>query len=141
MGVAEAVELGADDCLMLNPSGLITEASNSNVFFVIDDRLVTPSVESGVLRGITKAAIAKLSEETGCPLHEQKLPVAQLHKASECFVTSATREVMPVAGVRMESGEWREFPPGGGDITRRVAKAYKDAVNCYVQDRSTLRLL
>ena len=66
--------MGADDCLMLNPAGLLTEASNSNVVFVIDGKLVTPSVESGVLRGITKAAIAKFGEEIGCPLHEQKLP-------------------------------------------------------------------
>jgi branched-chain amino acid aminotransferase len=141
LGVAEAVELGADDCLMLNPSGLMTEASNSNVFFVIDGRLVTPSVESGVLRGITKAAISKLSDELGHPLYEQKLPVGQLSKTTECFVTSATREVMPVVGIRLESGEWREFPPGGGEVTRRVAKAYKESVGKYVKDHSDLRLI
>jgi branched-chain amino acid aminotransferase len=141
LGVAEAVELGADDCLMLNPTGLLTEASNSNVFFVIDGRLVTPNVESGVLRGITKAAIAKLGEETGHPLHEQKLPAAKLSKATECFATSATREVMPVASVRLESGEWREFPAGGGEVTRSVAEAYKDFVSQYVRENAALRLL
>src|SRR6476619_6425223 len=141
LGVAEAVELGADDCLMLNPAGLLTEASNSNVFFVIDGRLVTPSVESGVLRGITKAAIAKLGEGTGHPLHERKLPAVQLSKATECFATSATREVMPVSGIRLESGEWREFPPGGGEVTRCVAKAYKESVAQYVKDHADLKLL
>jgi len=141
LGVAEAVELGADDCLMLNPSGLITEASNSNVFFVIDGRLVTPSVESGVLRGITKAAIARLGAETDLPLHETKLPAIELTKASECFVTSATREVMPVAAIRLENGAWREFPAGGGPLTQRVAKAYKDLVARYVKEHADLRLL
>jgi branched-chain amino acid aminotransferase len=141
LGVAEAVELGADDCLMLNPAGFITEASNSNVFFVIDGRLVTPNVESGVLRGITKAAIAQLGAETGYPLHELKLPIAELAKASECFVTSATREVMPVIGVRLESGQWHEFPPGGGDVTKRVASAYKEFVSRYVQEHADLQLL
>jgi len=141
LGVAEAVELGADDCLMLNPAGLLTEASNSNVFFVIDGQLTTPNVESGVLRGITKAAIAKLGEETGHPLHERKLPAVHLSKATECFATSATREVMPVSGIRLESGEWREFPPGGGEVTRRVAKAYKDAVSSYVREHAPLKLL
>ena len=110
LGVAEAVELGADDCLMLDPAGLLTEASNSNVFFVIDGQLTTPNVESGVLRGITKAAIATLGEETGYPLHERKLPAVQLSRATECFATSTTREVMPVSGVRLESGEWRVSP-------------------------------
>src|SRR6476620_2461789 len=103
LGVAEAVELGADDCLMLNPSGLVTEASNSNVFFVLDGKLVSPDAESGVLRGMTTAAIAKLGAQTSVPLHETKLKAADIEKATECFVTSATREVMPVVAVRLEN--------------------------------------
>ena len=141
LGVSEAVELGADDCLMLNPSGLVTEASNSNVLFVIDGKLVTPSVESGVLRGITKAAISRLGADIGCPLQDAKISAGDLATATECFVTSATREVMPVVGIRLESGEWQEFPAGGGEVTRRVAKAYKDEVSRYVRDNSSLRLL
>jgi len=141
LGVAEAVEIGADDCLMLNPAGNVTEASNSNVCFVIDGQLVTPSFESGVLRGITKAAIGRLSAAHGFELHNRELPATALAKATECFVTSATREVMPVVGLRLESGEWREFPAGGGEMTRLVAKAYKEFVNQYVRDNEALRLL
>jgi branched-chain amino acid aminotransferase len=141
LGVAEAVELGADDCMMLNPSGIVTEASNSNVFFVIGGRLVTPSAESGVLRGITKAAIGRLAKEQGFTLDEATIPVGDLGRATECFVTSATREAMPVAAIRLESGEWRDFPPGGGEMTRRVAKEYKLCVTQYVQQHAHLRLL
>src|SRR4051812_6536302 len=141
LGVSEAVELGADDCLMLNPQGFITEASNSNVFFVIEGQLVTPDAESGVLRGITKAAIAKLGAQTGIPLHERKLKPTDLEKATECFVTSATREVMPVVGVRLENGHWKDFPPGGGELTRRVAAAYKAAIADYVRTNQSLKLL
>src|SRR5262245_288310 len=85
LGVAEAVELGADDCLMLNPAGIVTEASNSNVFFVIDGKLVTPSAASGVLRGITKAAIQRLSTEQGFEVHESAIPASDLPRATECF--------------------------------------------------------
>jgi branched-chain amino acid aminotransferase len=141
LGVTEAVELGADDCLMLNPSGIVTEASNSNVLFVIDGRLVTPSAGSGVLRGITKSAIQRLAAEQGFTLYEAAIPAGDLARATECFVTSATREVMPVAAVRLESGEWHEFPPGGGDLTRRTAKAYKQYVSRYVKEHAGLRLL
>jgi branched-chain amino acid aminotransferase len=141
LGVSEAVRLGADDCLMLNPAGNVTEASNSNVFFVIDGQLTTPSFESGVLRGITKAAIGRLSGAHGFQLHDRQLPASALAKATECFVTSATREVMPVVALRLESGEWREFPPGGGKMTRLVAQAYKEFVNRYVQEHAALRLL
>lgn len=141
LGVAEAVNIGADDCLMLNPAGIVTEASNSNVLFVIDGQLVTPSFESGVLRGITKAAIGKFSAKHGFTLSDRELTEGDLKRATECFVTSATREVMPVTGVRLENGEWRKFPPGGGEMTRLIAKAYKDFVQKYVEENQKLALL
>jgi branched-chain amino acid aminotransferase len=141
LGVAEAVELGADDCLMLNPAGIVTEASNSNVLFVIDGRLVTPSADAGILRGITKAAIQRLSTDHGFELREAELTSADLASATECFVTSATREVMPVKSIRLENGQWHELPAGGGEFTRRVAKAYKQYCDEYVKQNQPLRLL
>lgn len=141
LGVAEAVKTSADDCLMLNPSGIVTEASNSNVLFMIDGRLVTPSVESGVLRGITKGAIGRLSSAYGFKLIEREIKAAELENATECFVTSATREVMPVVGIRLEDGRNRDFPPGGGEMTHLVAQAYKDFVRKYVAENAALRLL
>jgi branched-chain amino acid aminotransferase len=141
LGVAEAVELGADDSLMLNPAGMVTESSNSNAFFVIDDRLVTPSAKSGILRGITKAAVQRIASEHGFTVQETEIPAGNLPRATECFVTSATREAMPVASLRLENGQWHEFPPGGGSLTRRVAKAYKDYVARYVQEHADLRIL
>jgi branched-chain amino acid aminotransferase len=141
LGVAEAIELGADDCLMLNPAGVVTEASNSNVLFVIDGRLVTPSADAGILRGITKAAIKRMSAEHGFELHETEIRSADLARATECFVTSATREVMPVASLRLENDSWKELPAGGGPVTQRVAKAYKDFAAAYVRANTNLRLL
>jgi branched-chain amino acid aminotransferase len=141
LGVAEAIELGADDCLMLNPAGNVTEASNSNVFFVIEGRFLTPSAESGVLRGITKAAIGRLAAEHGPTLHETQLSSGDLARATECFVSSATREVMPVKAIRLENGLWQEFPDGGGPLTRQVATAYSRAVARYAADHAKLTLL
>lgn len=141
LGVSEAIKLGADDCLMLNPAGVVTEASNSNVLFVIDGKVVTPSAQSGILRGITKASIARMSTAYGFTLEERELRAADIEKASECFVTSATREIMPVSGIRLESGQWREFPPGGGELTRKVAQAYKNFVQKYVAENQALKLL
>lgn len=141
LGVAEAVGIGADDCLMLNPAGNVTEASNSNILFVIDGQLVTPSFQSGILRGITKAAIGKIGAENGVELHDRTLAEVELTKATECFVTSATREVMPVSGIRLENGTWIEFPPGGGEITRQMAQAYKDYVARYTKEHAALAIL
>src|SRR5262245_41076954 len=141
LGVAEAVDLGADDCLMLNPAGIVTEASNSNVFFVIDNRLVTPSADAGILRGITKTAIQRMSAEHGFEVHDTEIRASDLSRVTECFVTSATREVMPVCALRLATGEWRDLPAGGGPFTRRVAEAYKRFVDAYALKHTNLNLL
>ena len=141
LGVAEAIELGADDCLMLNPAGNVTEASNSNVFFVIDDQLVTPSAESGVLRGITETAIQQSGDKHRIAIHEASIPASELSRSTECFVTSATREVMPVVVLRLENGICLDYLPGGGPVTCRAATAHKRYVEQYVAAHSDIRLL
>lgn len=140
LGLAEAVELGADDCLMLNADGAVTESSNSNVFFVIDGKIKTPADASGILRGITGSALRRAGEAGGWPIEEAILTVEEIATATEAFVTSATREVMPVAAIRLPSGDWNELPDGGGEQTRRAAEAYTACVNDYTQENADARL-
>ncbi|MEO0529969.1 MAG: aminotransferase class IV [Planctomycetota bacterium] len=140
LGLAEAVDHGADDCLMLNAAGHATESSNSNVFFVRDGRVQTPADAVGNLRGITGAALRELGDAGGWPIEEVAIGVEGLSDVEEAFVTSATREVMPVAAIRLPSGEWRELPPGGGEMTRKIAAAYTDHVRDYSQRHAAARL-
>jgi branched-chain amino acid aminotransferase len=140
LGVIEAASLNADDCLMLSDSGLITEASNSNVFFVIDGRLVTPSQEAANLKGLTKMAIHAACRANGIDTTETEISVADAMRASECFVSSATREVMPVAKLVLGDGTSRGFPLGGGEMTRRVADLYRASVDEYVASHQDLSL-
>jgi branched-chain amino acid aminotransferase len=140
LGVIEANLAGADDCLMLNEAGLITEASNSNVFFVIDGVLVTPSQTAANLRGLTKAAIRDVCEANGIAARETEISPDDAMRATECFQSSATREVMPVAAIQGEDGARREFPAGGGEVTRRVASLYKAAVDDYIAANEALSI-
>jgi branched-chain amino acid aminotransferase len=140
LGVIEADLAGADDCLMLNEAGLITEASNSNVFFVIDGVLVTPSQTAANLRGLTKAAIHAVCESNGIAAKETEIAPDDAMRATECFQSSATREVMPVVSIRGENGAIREFPAGGGEVTRRVASLYRAAVDDYVAAHEALSI-
>ena len=140
LGVVEARKLGADDCLMLNDAQLVTEASNSNVFFVIDGELVTPSQTAANLRGLTKAAVHEACRAQGLPTYEREISIGALQKASECFFTSATREVMPVRELRIGESVERSFPAGGGPVTRRVAKLYRDYVEDYLRRHADLCL-
>lgn len=132
LGVIEARKYGADDSLMLNDAGLVTEASNSNVFFVIDGELVTPSQVAANLRGLTKAAVHEVCRSHGLPSEEREIPIDAVLEASECFFTSATREIMPVSELLIVEGTERSFPEGGGPVTRRVAELYRGHVEDYL---------
>lgn len=140
LGIIQARALGADDCVMLNDAGLVTESSNSNVFFVIDDKIVTPAETAGNLRGLTKVAVLEACREQGVPTKERDISVDELVEATECFITSATREVMPVIGLRLLDGKQLDFPEGGGRQTRRVAECYKARLQAYVDDHAALSI-
>ena len=140
LGVLDARAVGADDCVMLDAAGHVTEASNSNVFFVIGGELVTPAQTSANLRGLTKAALHEACKAHGFPTRERDVPETELDAITECFLTSATREVMPVASIRKRDGAVIGLPEGGGEVTRRVAGYYKEYVADYVRSHASLSL-
>jgi branched-chain amino acid aminotransferase len=140
LGVLEAQQLGAEDCLLLNQKQYLTEASNSNVLFVIDNAVQTPSVESGNLGGLTKGIVSELCTSAGISFGEALLSVNDIRSATECFVTSATREIVPVKSLRLEDGTLLKFPIGGGNVTKMLCSSYKDYVNRYWQENIDSRL-
>lgn len=131
IAIMQARELGADESLILNADGFVTEASNSNVWFVIDGQVVTPS--SGNLRGLTKAAIHEACGARDFETLERDIHVDELAGATECFVSSATREVMPVCSLRVDERTVVEFPPGGGESTLQIRSIYKAHIAEYVE--------
>jgi branched-chain amino acid aminotransferase len=140
LGVIDARAVGADDCVMLNDAGFVTEASNSNVFFVFGGELVTPAQSAANLRGLTKAAVHEACKAHGLASRERDVPAEDLSRASECFLTSATREVMPIESLRMPDGKVLKFPAGGGPLTRRVAGYYKEYVADYIRSHERLSM-
>ena len=140
LGVIEARALGADDCVMLNDAGLITESSNSNVFFAIDGKVVTPAETAGHLRGLTRVALQEACSSHGLDIVSRDIPLEDAARATESFITSATREVMPVLSLTLPDGGMVEFPEGGGDLTRQVMAHYKDYVERYLRDHADQRL-
>ena len=140
LGVIEARNLGADDCVMLNDAGLVTESSNSNVFFVIDGDLVTPAENAGHLRGLTRVALQEVCSAHGLQIVTRDIPLEDAARATESFITSATREVMPVRSLTLRDGSTAEFPEGGGGLTRQAMAHYKNYVERYLRDHADQRL-
>lgn len=93
---AEATERKADDVILLNEKGDVTECSTANIFLVSDGRLMTPALGSGLLPGIVREAVIELAKEDGIPFDEREVPESELLRAQEIFKTSSIAGVVPV---------------------------------------------
>lgn len=95
----EALAAGAFDSILLNWEGHVTESTVSNLFFVAQGCLHTPTLECGLLDGITRRIVLQLATDLGLPVEEGHYTANHLHEADECFLTNTSLEVMPVTAI------------------------------------------
>ena len=93
---AEARRRGADDALFVDGDGTVLEGPTTNIWWRRDRTLVTPSLELGILAGVTRATVIELAAETGYEVDEGEYRLTELLAADEAFTSSSVREVMPV---------------------------------------------
>ena len=99
LAMQEAVRRGAFEGLMRNYRGEIAEFSTANVFVVKDGAALTPPLEAGLLPGITREFLFEVGADAGVQIREQVLRDPELFGADEVFLTSTTREIVPVVAV------------------------------------------
>ena len=122
LAIMEADKLGAQDAIMVNPWGFLTEGTTSNLFFVCEGHILTPSMDCGILSGITREMVIQLSKENGFHIEEGMWPGEELLKADEIFLTGTLKKVMPVShldGRPVGSGK-------PGPITQKLMRLYDD---------------
>jgi branched-chain amino acid aminotransferase len=118
VALAWARERGADEAIFANCAGSLCEGTGTNVFAVIDGRLVTPPLAAGCLAGVTRELVSEL-----VAVEEVDVPVARLRDATEAFLTSSTREVQPIRAV-----DGVPLPHCPGPATAAAAAAFADLV-------------
>ena len=123
---ADAKERGAYEAIMLNAEGYIAEGTVCNIFFVRDGSVCTPSVDAGILDGITREIVIRLAREAGLSVHEGLYSPRDILNASEVFFTNTTAEVMPVS--RIDSMTYDV-----GSISIRLRERYQAEVARYVR--------
>ena len=127
----EALKQKADEALMINESGMVSEGSISNIFIVSGGKVTTPALSEGALPGITREAVIELCGSMGVECIEGQLSPEILTKADEAFLTGSVLEIMPLVDV---SGR----PVGTGKpglLTEKLIKAYTELVQCETMNK------
>lgn len=91
----QAHEQGAQEALLIK-DGHLTEGAASNAYIVKNGVIYTPEKNAEVLPGITRDVVLRLAEQAGIELHQQMITEAELHDADEIWISSSTREMLPV---------------------------------------------
>lgn len=103
---------GADDAVFVGLGGELLEAPTASLWWRSGDTLYTPSLQLGILAGITRAALLELAPGLGLRVLEGVFTAEDLLAADEAFLSSSTREVMPV--VEVDGAPVADGTPGPG---------------------------
>jgi branched-chain amino acid aminotransferase len=121
----DALASGFDEAILLNQDGHVCEGTGENLFLVYGERLVTPTLESNVLPGITRdVAIGLARTELGLQVEERPVDRSELYMADEVFLTGTAAHIQAVGSI-----DHRAVGTGGvGDVTRRLQQLYFDII-------------
>ena len=121
LAMQEAARRGAVEGVMRNYRGELAECSQSNIFIVRGGAALTPPIDAGLLPGITREFVFEIGEQAGVPVQEAILHDEDLYGADEAFLTSSTRELMPI--VRVDDRPVGNGVPGA--VTRLLLERFR----------------
>ena len=121
LAMQEANRRGAEEGLMCNYRGELSECSQANFFIVRKGVALTPKSEAGLLEGLTRSFLFEVGQDMGIEVRNETLFPADLRTADEAFITSTTRELSPVTSID-------DRPVGSGKpgpITMKLLAGYR----------------
>jgi branched-chain amino acid aminotransferase len=121
LAMQEANRRGADEGLMCNHRGELSECSQANFFIVRSGVALTPTNDAGLLEGLTRNFLFEVGEDVGVAVRYDTLLSADLETADEAFITSTTRELSPVT--RIDNRPVGSGKPG--PITMKLLEGYR----------------
>jgi len=95
----EAINAGADDAVMLDNRGFVSEATAENIFIVKGGKIITPPPSSGILMGITRECVIEIAKRLGYEVVEREITPFEVMTADEVFLTGTAAEIVPVERV------------------------------------------
>jgi branched-chain amino acid aminotransferase len=122
LAVQEAQDKGALEPIMLNAAGDVAEGASSNVFLVKGGVLVTPTLDAGILPGVTREILIERASALDIAVRETTVRVPELLDADEAFITSSLKELAPIRTI-----DGRPVGDGRpGPVTLRLLADFRD---------------
>lgn len=117
----EATREKMPEAVMLNKDGYVAECTGDNIFIVKEEKLVTPPIWMGILKGITRDVVIELAQKEGITVEENIFTPFALYNSDECFLTGTAAEVIPVTRV-----DGRTIGEGvAGPVTKKIMEKFR----------------
>lgn len=120
----QANDFNADDAIMLDPNGFISESTICNIFMYDGTALVTPYSGNGILKGITRKNVIEIAQAMNIPVEQRSITPYELIHGKEVFVTGTHAEIMGVVkvdNIQISDGEI-------GSFTKNIISAFKKRI-------------
>ena len=124
MALHEAIDKGADEALMMDANGFISEGSGENVFIVKDLKLMTPTKDH-CLNGITRQSVIQIAKDLNYDVIEKNLTFDDLISADEAFFTGTAVEITPISKV----DDVKIGHDGAGEITKVLQNKFDEVIS------------
>lgn len=127
----EAISHGYVEGIALDTSGHVSEGSGENIFVVYEGKIITPTMTSSILPGITRKSVMQLAHDLGYEVVEQNIPREMVYLCDEVFFTGSAAEITPISsvdGIQIGKGK-------AGDITKALQKEFFGIVRGEIEDR------
>ena len=136
LGMQQAIRAGAAEGIFRNYRGEISECAQSNLFIVSKGIVKTPPLDAGLLAGITRAFVIEVAHGIGVKVEEVAMKDADLFGADEAFLTSSTKDIVPIVQVDQTT-----IGPGvPGPMTKRLIEAYRRQASLMTEARAARSL-
>ena len=125
----EAKTRGADEVVILNLAGEVTEAAVSNLAFVENGEVLTPPLSAGILPGVTRGLLlGHLAAKAGITMREATIRPEDFSRMQECFLLSTTKDVAPVAAI-----DAAQFSTGPESVASRLKAVFAGYAEDYAK--------
>lgn len=123
MALHEAIQKGADEAILLDKNGFISEGSGENIFLIKNNTIYTPTVDH-CLNGITRQSVMKIALDMGYEVVEKNLKIDELINSDEAFFTGTAVEITPISKI----DEIVIGPGSRGPVTQKLQNTYEDII-------------